>query len=55
MVMRDELNDMSGEHFGIIYNAIHEVADQLGDVTLPAIADFVALGIGTLRNKKASE
>lgn len=49
MVMRDELNDMSGEHFGKIYEAMFEVALDLGDVTLPAIADFIAIGMNTLR------
>ena len=49
MVKRDEMHEMSGKHFTKLFDAIYEVAEELGDVTLPAVADYMAVGMNSLR------
>ncbi len=53
MVKRDEMHEMSGDHFTKLFNAMYEVAEEIGTVTLPAVADYMAIGINSLRDQRA--
>ena len=48
MAKRTELNKMSGEHFGKLHNAMNEVAEDIGDVTLAGVADYMLFAMNSI-------
>ncbi len=53
MTKRTELNRMSGNHFFKLFDIVEEVADEIGDATLAAVADYLAMGVNSLREQRA--
>ena len=53
MVKRTQLHKMSGNHFFKLFDIVEEVAEEIGDVTLAAVADYLAMGMNSLREQRA--
>ncbi len=53
MKKHDVMYQMPGEHFTKLYRAMNEVAEEIGDVTLHAVADYMAVGLNSLREQRA--
>ena len=49
----DYVDSLSGKHFSRIYDAIREVAWEIGDVSPTAVADHMACVVSGLRGQRA--